>query len=127
MYIAFKHSHMLFAFLSIFLFTLRGMWMLRRSPMLEKKWVRILPHIIDTLLLVTASGLIVQLGVYPFQSGAGWLTAKLLGLIAYIVLGTVALKRGKTYASRVIALFACWLILAYIVSVALSKSPLPWS
>lgn len=124
MYAAFKHIHLLTVALSLGLFTLRGVWMLLDSDKLQKRWVKIVPHIIDTLLLVSAIGLMFQIQQYPFSDG--WLTAKLLGLIAYIVIGTIALKRGKTKGTRVIALVAAFGVIAYIVGVALRHNALSW-
>jgi uncharacterized membrane protein SirB2 len=59
---------------------------------------------------------------YPFAHG--WITAKLLGLLAYIVLGTIALRRGRTQGVRAAAFIGAVLAAAYIVSVALTRSPL---
>lgn len=124
MYAAFKHIHLLTVALSLGLFTLRGIWMLLDSDKLQKRWVKIVPHIIDTLLLVSAIGLMFQISQYPFADS--WLTAKLLGLVAYIVLGTIALKRGKTKGTRVIALVAAFGVIAYIVGVAIRHNALSW-
>jgi len=124
MYAAFKHIHLLTVALSLGLFTLRGIWMLLDSDKLQKRWVKIVPHIIDTLLLASAIGLMFQINQYPFSEG--WLTAKLLGLIAYILLGTIALKRGKTKGIRVIALVAAFGVIAYIVGVAIRHNALSW-
>ncbi|MEH6576666.1 MAG: SirB2 family protein [Amphritea sp.] len=124
MYMLLKHSHMTFALLSILLFTLRGYWMLNASTMLTQRWVRILPHIIDTLLLTTAIALTVVLSQYPFINS--WLTAKVLALLAYIVFGIIALKRGKTKTIRITALILALMSVAYIVWVARSHSPWPW-
>lgn len=97
-----KHIHLTAALLSFLGFLLRGYWMLVESHRLELKIVKILPHIIDTLLLGAAIYLVVILQVYPFV--VGWVTAKLLLLIVYIVAGTIALKRGKTRRTRIVAL-----------------------
>lgn len=98
--------------------------MLTDSPRLEKTWVKIAPHIIDTVLLASAIGLAVMIEQYPFQHS--WVTAKVFALIAYIVVGTIGLKRGKTKTIRVVAWLAALVIFAYIVSVALTHSPLPF-
>ena len=124
MYAAFKHIHLLTVALSIGLFTLRGIWMLLDSDKLQKRWVKIVPHVVDTLLLISAIGLMFQIQQYPFTHG--WITAKIVGLIAYIVLGTIALKRGKTKGTRVIALVAAFAVIAYIVGVALRHNALSW-
>jgi uncharacterized membrane protein SirB2 len=55
-----------------------------------------------------------------------WLTAKVLALVVYILLGSVALKRGKSLAIRATAYVAALLVFGYIVAVALTKNPLPW-
>ena len=122
MYMGFKHLHMLCAILSITGFTLRGIWMLTDSPMLNKKFVRIAPHIIDTVLLLTAFSLAFLISQYPFFTG--WLTAKLLGLIVYIVLGVIALKKGKTKAVRGVAFVLALATFAYIFGVARTKDVL---
>jgi uncharacterized membrane protein SirB2 len=121
-YLVLKHMHMSFAGLSGALFLLRGAWMLAESPQLQRRWVRIVPHVVDTLLLASAAGLAIWSGQYPFAQG--WLTAKLLALILYIVLGAIALKRGKTKAARTIAFVAAVAVFAYIVKVAFTKVPL---
>ena len=122
MYLALKHLHITAVVLSFGLFALRGLWMLVDSPQRQRRWVRIVPHAIDTVLLASALGLVAILHQYPFVQG--WLTAKVLGLIAYIMLGSIALKRGATKAVRATALVAASSVFGYIVSVALTRSPL---
>lgn len=93
--------------------------MLLDSPILQRRWVRIAPHTIDTLLLASALVMVFWSGQYPFVQN--WLTAKVIALVAYIGLGTIALKRGKTRAVRVIAFISALLAFAYIVGVALTR------
>ena len=121
-YYALKHIHMTFAVLSGALFLMRGLWMLAESAYLQRRWVRIAPHVIDTLLLASAIGLALWSSQYPGQ--APWLTAKLVALVAYIGLGTVALKRGRTRTVRALAFAGALACFAYIVAVALTKNPL---
>lgn len=118
-YLALKHLHVSCALLSGAFFTLRGIWMLRESARLQQRWVRIAPHIIDTLLLASALTMVFWSGQYPFVQP--WLTAKVLALLAYIVLGTIALKRGKSKRTRVLAFAAALAVFGYIVSVALTR------
>jgi uncharacterized membrane protein SirB2 len=118
-YYAIKQLHITCAVLSGSLFLLRGIWMLRESPMLQWRTVRILPHIIDTVLLTSAITMVVWSGQYPFVQN--WLTAKVLALIVYIVLGSVALKAGTTKTARVIAFIAALSVFIFIVLVALTK------
>ncbi len=116
-----KHLHMGCAFLSIAGFTLRGYWMLIDSPLLRRRPARVLPHIIDTLLLASAVGMLFIWQLSPLQSD--WLIAKIIALLLYIGLGMVALRFGKSRKTRVNAWLLALLAAAYIVSVAYSKSP----
>lgn len=124
-YLAVKHVHMTCAALSISFFFVRGLWMMAGSPRLQQRWVKIAPHIIDTLLLVSAITLAVLSSQYPFAQA--WLTAKVFALIAYIVLGTIALKRGKSKSVRIAAFIAALATFGYIVLVALTRQPFPFS
>ena len=119
-----KNLHLATIALSLALFILRGAWMIAASPMLQARWVRIVPHVNDTLLLSSGIALAVLVQQYPLVHG--WLTAKLLALILYIVLGTIALKRGKTKAQRIAAWIAALLVFGYMVVVAMAYDPFPF-
>jgi len=119
-----KYLHVTCAILSITGYVIRGVWMMRESPWLRKKWVRIVPHIIDTLLLGAGIWLAILIRQYPFVQG--WLTAKVLALIAYIVVGAVGLKYGKTRKIRIAAWLTAIAIFGYIVLVALTRQVLPF-
>lgn len=121
-YLLLKHFHMSCAALSGSFFLIRGQWMLAGSPMLQRRWVKTVPHIVDSLLLASAIGLAVWSHQYPGQMP--WLTAKLVALVAYILLGAVALKYGKTKALRATAYVAALATFGYIVAVAVTKNPL---
>lgn len=118
---AIKHIHMGAAALSISLFILRGGWMLWSPQRLRQPWVKVLPHVIDTVLLAAALWLAWQLGEAAMRS---WIVAKIAGLLVYIVLGTIALKRGRTRRTRIAAFVAATATFGYIVMVAVTKSPL---
>jgi uncharacterized membrane protein SirB2 len=90
--------------------------MLKESPMLQKKPVRILPHINDTLLLLTAIMLAIVTGFYPFV--VGWVTLKVVLLVVYIVLGVFALKRGKTKQTRTVFFIAALATILAIFAIA---------
>ena len=117
-----KLLHMSSALLSISGFVVRGLWMLTDSPMRQKKWVKITPHIVDTILLVSAIILVVQTAQYPFEQA--WLTAKVMGLLAYIALGLVALRFAKTKPVAGIAYVSAIAVFVYIVMAAVQKSTL---
>ncbi len=95
--------------------------MLRDSAMLQARWVKVAPHVIDTLLLGSAISMAVISAQYPFA--LDWLTAKLAGLLVYILCGTMALKRGRTKGQRAVYFAVAMLAFAYIVSVALTRNP----
>lgn len=108
---------------SVGLFALRGALRLAGSEWLQHRWLRVGPHVVDTLLLASAIALTTVVHQYPFVDG--WLTAKLFGLVAYVVLGSVALRRGRTPAVRAMALVAALAVVAYIVGTALHHDPDP--
>lgn len=122
LYLTLKAVHVACAVLSISGFALRGILMLAGSPLLAARFARVAPHVVDTVLLASALWLAALIGQYPFVQG--WLTAKVLALIAYIVLGAVALKRARGKAARAIAFALALGAAAYIVSVALTRDPL---
>ena len=123
-YASLKFTHISCVAISYVMFVLRGIWMMRESALLQRRWVKIVPHLVDTLLLASAVALAVMSHQYPLSNG--WLTAKVVGLLIYIGLGTVALKRGKTRRARVTAWLAAQAVFFYIVAVAITRHPLPW-
>jgi len=122
-YLALKYLHVSTVIVSYGLFFARGTWMLADSPMLARRWVRIVPHINDTVLLIAAIWLTTLIGQYPGTSA--WLTAKVAGLIVYILIGTVAIRRGPTKTVRAAAWVAAQLVFFYIVAVALTHDANP--
>lgn len=109
--------------LSLAGFVLRGIWMMRDSPLAQANLARTLPHINDTMLIFSAIGVAYMTRLYPWEQP--WMAAKLTALIAYILIGSVALTYGPTKTIRVIAWALALLIFAYIVTVARTHSPLP--
>lgn len=106
------------------LFLVRGASMLAQADWQQRGIWRVLPHAVDSVLLAAAVGLIVALNGQPL--GQPWLYAKLLALLGYIVLGSIALKRGRSYRQRLLAFAGAILVFTYIVGVALSRSPTSW-
>jgi uncharacterized membrane protein SirB2 len=124
-YLAVRALHVGCAALSIAGFVTRGALMLADSPLLHHRFVRIAPHVVDTVLLASAIWLAWFLGQIPFAHA--WITAKIAALLAYIVFGTIALKRGKTKEIRAAAFAAALASAGYIVWVALTRDAAPWS
>ncbi|WP_246590216.1 SirB2 family protein [Marinobacterium ramblicola] len=107
--------------MTISLFLFRAALMLWRPKALNWRWLRILPHIVDTVLLASAIGLMLVIHQYPLVNH--WLTAKVVGVLLYIVFGSIALKRGRSKTVRVQALFFALLSLGYLIAVARTHSP----
>lgn len=120
-YLALRHLHITCVVITAILFIARGVLTLRGCDW-KTRWpvLRWLPHANDTLLLAAAIGLALTTEQYPLAQG--WLTVKVLGLIAYIVLGTLALKRARTPHGRLAAFIAALAVLAYVVLVAITRS-----
>jgi uncharacterized membrane protein SirB2 len=123
-YQALKLLHLSCVLLSGIGFLLRGFWMLRESPLLVHRWVHVTPHLIDTALLGSAIFMALISSQYPFSQS--WLTAKLWGLLAYILCGTMALKRGRTKSQRTAFFVLALCVYLYITSVALTRDPQAW-
>jgi uncharacterized membrane protein SirB2 len=123
-YLPIKHLHVTAAALSILFFIIRVGWSVRESPRLGHRWVKVVPHLIDTLLLLLGVTLMVLLSMWPHQHP--WLAAKLIALLAYIGLGTVAIKRGRTPFTRGMAALAAVAVFAYMLGAAIRHSPLSW-
>jgi uncharacterized membrane protein SirB2 len=117
---ALKHTHLLLVAISLSLLLLRFGLSLKDSPLLQRKFLKIAPHVVDTLLLLSAVGLMLTISQYPFVTP--WLTEKLFGVLAYIALGVMALK-GRTLLLRSFGLAGAlgWLVL--VVKVAITKQP----
>lgn len=120
-YLWVKYLHVACVILSLSGFAARGALMLAQSPLLNARWVRVVPHVVDTVLLASAAWLAVMLQQYPFVHG--WLTAKVLGLFAYIGFGVVALRRGRTKGTRTFFFVLALASAAYVVWVALTRDP----
>jgi len=121
-----KGMHISFALLSFSLFSMRGVWMWRQSPMLQKRlWARWVPDTIDTTLLAT--GLLLMFRASLFPDTQPWLAAKMTALVLYIILGSIAIKRGPSRRIRMLAWVCASLVFIYIIGVALQRDPASWA
>ncbi|RLA38724.1 MAG: regulator SirB [Gammaproteobacteria bacterium] len=117
-----KYIHVSCVVATFSLFFIRGLWMIRDSGLHQTKWARRIPPVIDTILLISATLLALNIKQYPFVDS--WLTAKVIALFVYIGLGLMALTYGRTKMIRVSYWAAAQLVFIYIVLVALTKNPL---
>lgn len=110
-------------YITLGLFVTRGIWMLLDSPRLRERWVKVVPHLNDTLLLTAAVGMLIAGDLNPLVHP--WLLVKIAGLLLYIYLGTMALKRGKTKTRRILYFVAALATIGYIIAVAVTKQSIP--
>lgn len=120
-YAALKIIHVISVIFSYLLFMLRGIWMMQNSSILQRRWVKILPHVIDTVLLASAVTLVTMIQQYPGMNT--WLSTKIGGLLLYIILGMIALRFGKSRKIKIISWITAQIVFFYIVLVALTKNP----
>ncbi|MBU6483567.1 MAG: SirB2 family protein [Betaproteobacteria bacterium] len=120
LYASIKGVHMTSVAASFALFGIRGAWLWLSPGMLRRRWVRIVPHVVDTVLLASGLALAALLGA---SGSHAWLGAKVAGLVVYIVLGSIALRYGRTPGVRSTAFVGALATFAWIVSVAITKSP----
>lgn len=108
-------------------FSARGLGALRGARWVRHRLTRLLVHLVDTVLLLSAIGMLLILHLSPWA--LPWLQAKILGLVLYIVLGTLALRPvrstgiGRPAGMRLAFWLGALVTFGYIVSVALTKSP----
>lgn len=103
-------------------FILRWSWMMRGSALVQARLTRILPHVIDTFLLLSGITLAVWLRASPMAQP--WLGVKLVGLAAYIGLASLAYKKARSRSTRIGLFCVALLVFAWIASIARLKSPL---
>jgi len=121
-YFLIKTVHQTAVALSVAGFFARGVGALRGAAWVRGRLAKTLPHVIDSVLLLSALTLAWMLRLTP--SAAPWLLAKIIGLLLYIGLGVVALRPGGPLAVRATAWAAALLTFGWIVSVAVTKNPL---
>lgn len=119
-----KLIHMNCAGISISGFVIRGILRLRRSAILQQRWIRIAPHIVDAILLISAIALVMMLQLNILAQP--WLMAKIIALLLYIFLGLVTLRFAKTTAAQLFSFIGAVLIFAYIVHTALTHQINPF-
>jgi uncharacterized membrane protein SirB2 len=122
MYEIVKHLHLTTIVLSVVLFLFRFVLNILQSPMLQKRWLKILPHLVDTLLLVSAATLCLLLKQYPLVDA--WVTEKLIALVMYVFMVTLALKLGHNSFMRGMGLLGALSWITYAGMIALSKQPI---
>ena len=124
MYLIIKNIHMAFATLTIVGFLLRGYWRISGSNLYQNRAMKIVPHVVDAMFLATGIWLLMMLNLNPIQHP--WLLAKFAALFAYVGLGMVAFRFGRTQEIRLVAYVGALASFAFVVGTAIAKSPLSW-
>lgn len=119
-----KFIHHTMVALSATGFVARGVGMLLNAGWTASRPARFLPHVVDTVLLLSGVTLAMTLRLDPLVTP--WLGAKLIGLLAYIGLGVVALRAGRSRRVRALAWVGALLVLSWMISVAITKHPAGW-
>ena len=117
-----KSLHITLAYLTTIGFVIRGLWAILDSPLRQQRWVRVVPHVIDTLLLAIGVTLAFNIGA---SLGDSWLTAKLIALLGYIGFGVLAM-RATTMSLKICGFILALLCVGYIFAVAFSRTPWPF-
>ena len=115
-----KHIHLIFVALSLLAFLMRGISLFMNSSVLDKSWVKILPQVINTILLV--SGIVLAMHLHMSPGNQPWLMAKIMGLVVYIGLGVAAFRVPNPTVRKLLWLSAL-IAFGYIISVAVTKNP----
>lgn len=111
-YIALKHLHVAFAVLSLLTYVLRGIWTFRGSPLAASRWMRILPHVVYTAVILLGATLATITG----QWGMSWVWLKLVLLVAFVAVGAIALSpRNSWPRARRISLWGMGLVLFLMI------------
>lgn len=123
LYTSMKHVHLLAIALSVLFLTVRYILMMMDSPLLNKKFFKVTPHIVDTVLLTSGIALIFITGFIPFTAAGAWLTEKISCVLVYIALGFVALKLGRGKVIRTVAFLGALGWLYWAAQLAITKVP----
>ncbi|MCZ6642470.1 MAG: SirB2 family protein [Gammaproteobacteria bacterium] len=113
---------MALAYVTVVGFILRGIWVMLDSPIRQQKWVKIAPHVIDTLLLAAGVAMAISLSMSPFS---GWLAAKFVGLLSYIGFGVLTM-RATNIRLKILGFVGALVSVAYIFAVAMSRQVWPF-
>ncbi|MCV6637673.1 SirB2 family protein [Candidatus Albibeggiatoa sp. nov. NOAA] len=122
-YVVLKNIHLSCIAITFLLFNIRAIGRLSNSSWVQQKWLRIVPHTVDTLLLISGILLANLLQQYPFIHP--WLTAKFFALIAYIIFGSITLKQAKTWKVQFLSYLVAQGAFLYLVLTALLHHPNP--
>jgi uncharacterized membrane protein SirB2 len=117
LYFAVKHLHLTLVAVSVLFFVVRFVLHMRASSIMDKKFVKIAPHVIDTFLLLSGLALCFIIQQFPFVEP--WLTEKIIAVAAYIALGIMAFKANRSKLFKFFAFIGAigWIVFAAKIAV----------
>lgn len=117
LYFAVKHLHLTLVAVSVLFFVVRFVLHMRQSSIMDKKFIKIAPHVIDTLLLLSGLSLCFIIQQFPFVDP--WLTEKIIAVAAYILLGVMAMRTDRNKLFKFFAFIGAigWVVFAAKVAV----------
>ena len=124
MFLIFKTIHITFAIISFSGFLLRSFLMFIDSPVLKSTWAQLIPHLVDTVFVLSGFSMAFMLNFAVF--GQPWLVVKILLLMIYLLFVGIALSRGTTKRMRTVAFFLAIATFTFIVGIAVNKTPVSW-
>jgi len=119
-----RAAHLLAVVFSGTLFAARGLGVLAGARWPLHAIVRYSSYAVDTVLLTAALMLVSVLPAATFANH--WLTVKLVLVVVYVGLGTLALKRARTPRGRAICYVAALVVFGVVIGIARHHSPLAW-
>lgn len=120
-YLLLKYFHIFCVASSFALFFVRGMWMMRAYPPAQERWAKVLPHIVDALLVLTAVGMI---AIAPKLGLPVWLQVKIGLLVVYVLLVLVVFRLGRNRLQKGAAWLAGLALFLFVTTVAVLRHPL---
>lgn len=124
LYPAALHTHIALVVLSVGVFSLRWIGVLAGGRWPLQRRARVVSVLFDTALLCAGATLWWLLKLHPLQQP--WLGTKLALLVVYIVLGTFALKRARTWVGKLLFGLLALAVVVQMVAVAQTRDPLGW-
>lgn len=117
-----KYLHIVSVAASFALFFMRGLWMMQSYPDSQEKWVRVLPHGVDAVLVLSAAA---TLATSPLIGWPGdWLTVKLALLIVYVSLSLYVFRGARALATRILAWLLALFVFLLVTTIAVLRHPL---
>lgn len=124
-YFLLKTLHLSTVALSITFFCIRTYWLLTQPKILERRPIKRLPHVIDSILLISAFAMI-YVGDISVDSSNPWIITKIIAICLYIIMGIYIFRIAKSKIQIYIALCFVMLIYYYIIQTAITKNIIPF-